>query len=484
MYPAQPGRLDSWKAIAEYLGRNVRTATRWAEERGMPVHRVPGGKRGAVFAFTGEIDAWLISQRDGTAHENHPANGVGQSAPDSKSPDSGDLIRCETPAIHDREHVQDSAPLMKQLFTSNWLRFALMLAAVFIAGVPIARILRPTSGQASELFSVKLQTNALEGVDAEGRSVWKYPYAQPLRTDRFRGLPRPYQPAVVADFFHDGSKEAAVTVILRSGPNVADEDRDQVDFFSGNGKRLWSYVPHGTFQFGSYTLGGSWKLHDLFSSAEASETRLWAAACHHTFGDAFIVQLDPRTGTDTLRFVNTGTVYRMNEIKTPDGRFLLVGGFNNEWDSGSLAIINEDRPFAASPQTPGSRHHCDSCPPGDADYYFVFPRSEVNRASGIYEDPVIDILVHDDGIEVVKLERLDEGRETVISFLDTKPPFKLLGRLYNSEYNMLHKTWSAQGKLTHLLENCPERAHPQPVRMWTPAGGWTEIAVKSAEANQ
>ncbi len=62
MGPAPRTRLDSWKSIAEYLSRHVRTVTRWAETQGLPVHQVPGGKRRAVFAYTDEIDAWLTSQ--------------------------------------------------------------------------------------------------------------------------------------------------------------------------------------------------------------------------------------------------------------------------------------------------------------------------------------------------------------------------------------------------------------------------------------
>jgi len=56
---AQEGeRLDSWKEIAAYLGRDLRTVRRW-EQRGLPVHRVPGGERRAVFAYRKEIDGWL-----------------------------------------------------------------------------------------------------------------------------------------------------------------------------------------------------------------------------------------------------------------------------------------------------------------------------------------------------------------------------------------------------------------------------------------
>lgn len=54
-------RLDSWKAIAEYLGVEVRSVQRWEKERGLPAHRVPGDRRGRVFAYSSDLDAWLNS---------------------------------------------------------------------------------------------------------------------------------------------------------------------------------------------------------------------------------------------------------------------------------------------------------------------------------------------------------------------------------------------------------------------------------------
>jgi tetratricopeptide (TPR) repeat protein len=56
-------RLDSWKKIAAYLGKDVRTALRWSKDRGMPIHRRPGGKRGAIYAYRSEIDEWIRSGR-------------------------------------------------------------------------------------------------------------------------------------------------------------------------------------------------------------------------------------------------------------------------------------------------------------------------------------------------------------------------------------------------------------------------------------
>ena len=60
-------RLDSWKAIAEFLGRSLRTVQRWHDLSGLPVHHF-GGRKGSVFAYEEEIDAWLagLAEDSGT----------------------------------------------------------------------------------------------------------------------------------------------------------------------------------------------------------------------------------------------------------------------------------------------------------------------------------------------------------------------------------------------------------------------------------
>jgi tetratricopeptide (TPR) repeat protein len=54
-------RLDSWKEIGAFFGRDERTAKRWERERGLPVHRVPGSGRGRVYAYPAELTEWLQS---------------------------------------------------------------------------------------------------------------------------------------------------------------------------------------------------------------------------------------------------------------------------------------------------------------------------------------------------------------------------------------------------------------------------------------
>lgn len=73
LIPARPTaeRLDGWKLIAAHFGRDRTTVIRWARERGMPVHRMPGGRTGTVYALRCELDRWA---------------GVGVDAPEASPP--------------------------------------------------------------------------------------------------------------------------------------------------------------------------------------------------------------------------------------------------------------------------------------------------------------------------------------------------------------------------------------------------------------
>jgi hypothetical protein len=62
-------RLESWKEIAAYLKRGVRTVQRWEQAEGLPVHRHHHGKRGTVYAFREEIDAWRENRKEDTSSE-------------------------------------------------------------------------------------------------------------------------------------------------------------------------------------------------------------------------------------------------------------------------------------------------------------------------------------------------------------------------------------------------------------------------------
>jgi len=59
----EPQLLNSWKEIAAYLDRGVRTVQRWEAHFGLPVRRPSGQHRSSVIAFKDDLDAWLRSCR-------------------------------------------------------------------------------------------------------------------------------------------------------------------------------------------------------------------------------------------------------------------------------------------------------------------------------------------------------------------------------------------------------------------------------------
>jgi len=56
-------RLESWKEIAAFFGREERTVRRWEKESALPVHRVPGGAKGRIYAYESELRGWLATPR-------------------------------------------------------------------------------------------------------------------------------------------------------------------------------------------------------------------------------------------------------------------------------------------------------------------------------------------------------------------------------------------------------------------------------------
>ena len=60
-------RLDSWKEIAAYLRRDVRTVQRWEKKEGLPVYRHLHDKLGSIYAYRNELAEWFTArQQSGT----------------------------------------------------------------------------------------------------------------------------------------------------------------------------------------------------------------------------------------------------------------------------------------------------------------------------------------------------------------------------------------------------------------------------------
>ncbi len=73
-------RLDSWKEIAGYLKKEVRTVQRWEKSLGLPVRRLTQGKQGTVFAYKADLDAWWLESQSKVDVEESKTAGDGDSS--------------------------------------------------------------------------------------------------------------------------------------------------------------------------------------------------------------------------------------------------------------------------------------------------------------------------------------------------------------------------------------------------------------------
>jgi Tol biopolymer transport system component len=61
--PPRETPLESWKAIAAYLQRDVRTVKRWESSEGLHVHRHRHLAGSTVYAYASELDVWRATRR-------------------------------------------------------------------------------------------------------------------------------------------------------------------------------------------------------------------------------------------------------------------------------------------------------------------------------------------------------------------------------------------------------------------------------------
>lgn len=424
-------RLESWKEIAAYLGRNQRTAMRWAE-LGMPVHRDPGAKRGRVFAYRAELDSWL------TKHGSSPT-------------------------------LASSQPQGRRYI-------GVAVGAVFLAVTAIGGLFLLNNGERRVLIdSVAIHGDELIARGTTGRELWRYRFPAGFRQMGPWGPTHSSRKVRLVDLFGDGKGEVLAVVHFAIEHNNDEILRTALYCFSRAGKLLWKYEPDQTLRFAGGDFHGHWSIYDMLISSEGRQRTIWLAIAHRLWWPSYVVRLDPSTGQGQVQFVNSGTLHSLGLAKSSRGSYLLIGGFNNEYDAGILCVMDANRQFASSPQGPRSKYLCKSCSSGAPDRYIVFPRYELNRLQEIPLNTVGQIEVLGNDIEVSTHEVDVRARAIYVFALD--PNFTLKTVSFSDTYWKVHRQLEAEGRTKHPPEQCPDHTRPQPLRVWTPKDGWSSMGL-------
>src|SRR6266478_6563919 len=140
-------KLDSWKEIADYLSREVRTVQRWEKTEDLPVHRHGHKKKSTVYAYSAELDDWFNKRQP---KDDPEADAAFEPEPDvADSPagsQNGDVVLTEeVPCPGDKTAgipSEDTLPPKPR----GWKRPVLATAAAAVlcfAGYGVYRWIRP-----------------------------------------------------------------------------------------------------------------------------------------------------------------------------------------------------------------------------------------------------------------------------------------------------------------------------------------------------
>jgi hypothetical protein len=442
-----PDRLDSWKAIAEYLGRDARTLRRW-ERLGLPIRRVAGSRGHSVFAFKSEIDAWLKT------HPDEPVEPAAVLAP-PPVPVAAPPVASAVVASPPPRHTPPTA-------LRRW-RFAIAAVVVIIAIVGW-KAMAPAARQP---LSVTVSPAAVIAKDAGGTEQWRYEFGPSLRnTVTALGMTS----AVI-----NGPDPA---VLVQSSTLIRQSDEATLNgvlrWFSLDGRVERSFSFDDQWSFAGHPYREPWAMTDFRVDDSYGQRRIVLAAHHATWWPSVVTILDGRFQREGT-FVNAGWVENVR-WSSPDR--LVISGFNQRLDGGMVAILDPHDMDGASPEPAGSPFVCDNCRGARPVAYAVLPRSELNRVTGspfnraIVEVTSSGIIAHTFEMDPNQMAGLTEA---VYEF---SPTLELRSASYGSRYWDQHHALELEGKIKHTRDNCPEREGPPLVKVWTRDAGWRDVRPK------
>jgi hypothetical protein len=421
-----PKRLDSWKEIAQYLGRDERTVQRWETDCALPVHRTPGRRRGSVFAYLYELDAWLAGRNE-TLRVPAPTAGMAVS-----------------PSKRRLRYIQ------------------LGLGLFLVVAVIVAGLARRRQHHTETALRLSLVEDRIIGLDQQSQKVWEY---------RLRESSQWPLDASASWQLIDIAGKPAFLVIASHKSSGGGE----LDCLSADGTLLWHYEPKMSLKFGKQVDDGPWAITAFEVVHDSAKLQLWASVGDSIWGHSFVEEIDPQTGQPQVRFVNNGAIYAIRSVVSDNTRYLLAGGFNNEYDSPMLAVLDPSQPYAVSPQTPGTRFYCEKCKPGSPLKYFLMPKSELNQLVGQRPNSVQHIDLLGQTIDASTSELSDAMR--AIYFFSLTPEISPHSVTLASTYWSEHRRLEREGRINHPAEQCQDYLHPKPIRLWA-SGRWSELPLE------
>jgi hypothetical protein len=355
--------LTSWKEIAAYLDRDVRTCIRWEKALGLPVHRLEPDSKAKVFAYKDEVDRWIQAR-----------SGPG-------SPPRGPI------------------PAMKPgglLFVIPAL-FVLAAAAYFLV---------PGFKKDAVPADFHIRESVLVVTNARGAELWHYDtgladlegetfYREHFQ-DKKRGLD--YVPVWPCISFKDINRDGRIETLF-STQTRSEVGEGLLLCFDAKGHELWRFAAGRELAFGGKIHRREYRIFgfDVTDYNGDGKLEVLVLSFHKPDWPCQVALLDA-AGSLAGEYWNSG--YLMDAVSGDidgDGvKEMALSGVNNEYRRGCVVIFRAGDVQGCSPQTDDA-YRSPALLPGRQTAYILFPNPDFHHLLGQQGDAVNYLWVHDGG---------------------------------------------------------------------------------------
>jgi hypothetical protein len=422
--PSTP--LNSWKDIAEYLKVTERTAQRYEAGENLPVHRMPG-KKGRVYAFPAELDAWKESQS---------SSGLPR-VPGDEIP----VVALPTPESSSAAITEPGWQAVLTLplkYRSKVLAGVVLLAAI----AAIGSVIDFRRGQ-PEQFRVEGQ--ALVVTDAAGRECWRYQFPEVPTT----GVYGPQLASRRRSQFVDLDRNGRPELLLQYLPVGYETLGSSLYCFSDNGQFRWKFHPGRQVADGRGTFSPVY-WQDSFAVIDSKDNegpRIVLTAHHATGYPNQVVALD--SGGNLLgKYWHSGHLRHLVAADL-DGDGIgeaILAGANVGERRATLVVLDPRSVSGASRQPTGDWHQLQGFSPGTEKAVVLFPSSCLAK----HEEFTIvsHLTVTENRISAVVQQSVDDQAPFYLTF-DLDWSLKVLSVVPSDTYVRRHREMEVQGLLDH-----------------------------------
>jgi hypothetical protein len=411
--------LNTWKEIALYLEVDKRTAQRYEDKMGLPVHRLGKSARSRVFAYKQDLDQWRRKYEFKTAaHRNEKID--------------------PAPAPIPRIRLQ-----WKYVFL--FILVPLLIIALFLI------LTNLPDGQPAD-FNIK--HSRLIILDNKGNTLWEFDtrlsnlcneerYRRHFQFKHFKVDPREFTLLIIDDFDKDGNNEVLFSTQIFDDSNAL----DTIYYFDHKGKKLWEFVSGRRLTFGKKEYPRHFRVRTIQTCDLDGDNQpeiVFLAAQYPEFPSQLAI-LDLK-GNLKSEYWNSGHMRCLlfKDLNNDGRKEIIAAGTNNEYKKGFLAVLDSGDVKGGSPQQL-DKYTCPALEKGSEKYYILLPRTDLDKI----EQPIE---------HVVELVFLENGNLSVIMqstniYYEFNPRFELVHIDPTHTFEQRHKEAVRKGKINSRLDD-------------------------------